>query len=264
MNVHYANWTAPKHVRALTTTVDGGVSDGVYHSLNLGQHVQDDVGLVEQNRALLVRELSLPSEPVWLNQAHSTDVVELMGAKSDDEFSVNAEGSLTNADGSLINADGSYTHSKGVVCAVLTADCLPVFLTNKVGDRVAVVHAGWRGLADGIIEQGVAKLGCPAEDVIAWAGPCIGPDAFEIGDEVREQLGGSDAAYKESLNSSAEKTKWFANLYLLAGERLSAIGVNEYFHSHACTFNDSNEFFSYRRTGQCGRMASLIWVESSL
>jgi len=249
LKFHQANWSAPKHVKALTTTIHGGVSHGVYQSLNLGLHVNDNAEQVVQNRSLLRQQLNLPSSPVWLNQVHGIDVVELTSSAniSEEPFA---------------DADGSYTHEKNTVCAVLTADCLPVFLTNKVGDRVAAVHAGWRGLAGGIVEKGVEKLACSVDDIIAWAGPCIGPNAYEVGDEVRQQLGGPDSAYTESGNTSVGQIKWYADLYSLTQARLAKIGVNSFTHSCACTFTDKDDFFSYRRTGQCGRMASLVWIEA--
>ena len=239
-----ANWVAPERVRAFTTTVHGGVSTGVYASMNLGDHVNDDVALVKQNRQIIKEYLSLPNDPVWLNQVHGVKVV------SADEQSKKK-----------CIADGSYTSKPGVVCTVLTADCLPLFLSTIDGDRVAIVHAGWRGLADGIIEQGVNALDCSSDKVVAWAGPCIGPDSFEIGDEVRQELGGSDSAYKPSINTTRTNQKWLASLYQLAAERLSNIGVENYTHSNVCTFKDK-DYFSYRRTGQCGRMASFIWIDA--
>ena len=241
-----ANWIAPEQVRAFTTTIHGGVSSGVYASMNLGDHVNDDLTLVRQNRQIIKEYLRLPNEPVWLNQVHSVEVV-------------SADSSLQSPKKKV--ADGSYTSKPGVVCAVLTADCLPLFLSTTDGDRVAVVHAGWRGLADGIIEQGVDALDCASDKVVAWAGPCIGPDSFEIGDEVRQALGGSDRAYKASINTTQSNPKWLANLYQLAAERLCNIGVKNYTHSKVCTYKD-RDYFSYRRTGQCGRMASFIWIEA--
>lgn len=243
---HRPNWSAPNTVFALTTTLSGGVSDGVYASMNLGGHVGDDRIKVDRNRDLLKCDLSLPNEPVWLNQVHGIDLCDL-----------SSEGSSRN----IYTADGSYTLSPGRVCAILTADCMPVFLTTKSGDRVALLHAGWRSLAGGIIERGVEQLACAPEDIIAWAGPCIGPDCFEIGDEVRTQLGGDARAYKPSDQSTSANVKWYADLYRLAGERLASVGVKKYTHSVACTYRDHSDFFSYRRTGQCGRMASLIWFQ---
>jgi len=226
------DWSAPNHVKACTTMVQGGVSSGAYKSLNLGDHVDDDLSLVNQNRTIVKEELCLPSDPFWLTQVHGIDVVDAGGS------SIAADGSLIKADGSQIAADGSYTFSP----------------------RVALVHAGWRGLANGIIENAVDLLDCENDQLVAWAGPCIGPDAFEIGDEVRQELGGADSAYKVSSNSTDSQAKWFANLYQLAGERLTNIGVHRYFHSKACTYTDPG-FYSFRRTGQCGRMASFIWID---
>ena len=269
------DWKVPSHVKACTTTVHGGVSKGVYKGLNLGDHVNDDLTLVSENRLIVKKELGLPNEPSWLTQVHGVEVVDansslkaesLMaeGSQITAECSQTvAEGSQLIADGSQITADGSYTFSPGVVCAILTADCMPLFLSSKSGDRVALLHAGWRGLADGIIERGVDRLDCARDELVAWAGPCIGPDAFEIGDEVRQQLGGADSAYKRSSNSTGENVKWFANLYQLAGERLASIGVHQYSHSQVCTYTDER-FYSYRRTGQCGRMASFIWIDKPL
>jgi len=245
MLLHQAQWAAPKQVRALTTTIQGGVSEGPYQSLNLGLHVDDDPVLVERNRTLLHEHLALPSEPVWLNQVHGTDIIDISDAVNE----------------SLPTADGTFSFKKNKVCAILTADCLPVFFTNKAGDRVALVHAGWRSLAGGIVESVVAQLGCSADDILVWAGPCIGPAAFEIGDEVRQQLGGFDLAYKPSPNSRTNEIKWLADLYALTKQRLLNVGVNAFTHSNACTYHDEDTFFSYRRHAQCGRMASLIWFE---
>jgi len=263
-----AHWSAPKNINAFTTTVHGGVSDGVYASMNLGDHVGDDQELVLKNRALIKAKYSLPSEPIWLKQVHGTEVLELTGGfqtqTADGSQTPIADSSqITTADGSQITtADGSFTKVAGVVCAIMTADCMPLFLTNRSGDRVALLHAGWRGLADGIIESGVRALECPVNEVIAWAGPCIGPEAFEIGDEVRQQLGEVDGAYHVSPNSSPSQVKWLANLYKLAGQRLVNLGVNDFSHSLSCTFSDER-YFSYRRTGQCGRMASYIWMDAT-
>ena len=270
------DWAAPGNIKACTTMVQGGVSNGVYKSLNLGDHVNDDLGRVNQNRAIVKKGLCLPNNPLWLAQVHGIDVVHAddylgrglssqvtadgFSKKIADGSSVIAEGSQITAEGSQITADGSYTFSSGVVCAILTADCMPLFLSSMSGDRVALVHAGWRGLANGIIENAVDVLDCENDQLVAWAGPCIGPDSFEIGDEVRQALGGADSAYKVSSNSTASQVKWFANLYQLAGERLTNIGVNQYSHSKVCTYRDTR-FYSYRRSGQCGRMASFIWMD---
>ena len=242
-----ADWNAPEQVKTLVTTRTGGVSKAPFDSLNLGLHVNDVDEHVQTNRQKLIDIGELPSEPVWLNQVHGIDIIELKGKKS-----------VTPP-----VCDGVYTQQKSTVCAVMTADCLPLFLTNTKGDRVALLHAGWRGLANGIIEKGVALL-CDSGDtketpnnLVAWAGPCISINNFEIGNEVKEQLHGPDYAYKPSLQTN----KHYADLYQLTGERLSRVGVNNYTHSQYCSFTDEHLFFSHRRDKKTGRMASLIWIE---
>jgi len=265
MSFQFAQWSAPTHVKALTTTRVGGQSTAPYDSLNLGDHVQDKKADVLANRVWLADALALPSEPVWLNQIHSTLVLDLDAAN------------LTPHE--VPTADGILSAQPNVVCAILTADCLPLFLTDKAGSKIALLHVGWRGMADGIIEAAAVAFNAAPADIIVWAGPTIGVDYFEIGQEVRQALGGSDSAYRSSLRPD----KLFANLYQLAGERLAALGVHEYTHSAACTYRDEAEFFSYRRAShcyqsidskrasdnvsemrggrECGRMASLIWID---
>jgi len=236
MSYIQVNWSAPSHIKAFTTTRSGGCSQGVYHSMNLSHYVGDERQNVQSNRQQLRSDLELKTEPVWLEQVHSNQ--------------------LANADLQIRSAvDGSFSTTQNTVCVVMTADCMPILLTNRAGDQVAAVHAGWRGMAAGIIENAVALFQCPRHEIIAWAGPCIGPTKFEIGTEVRDQIGGSDNCYKPSKNN-----KLLANLYLLCEQRLSALGVSNYSHSEACTYSDNDQFFSYRRDGQCGRMASLIWI----
>ena len=205
--------------------------------MNLGMHVGDDEQRVIANRKKLKSELNLAHEPAWLEQVHSTNVV-------------SADATISST------ADGAYSKKQQTACVVMTADCLPLLLTNVAGDQVAAIHAGWRGMANGIIEKAVALFDCPPTEVLAWAGPCIGPRNFEIGDEVKVQLGGPESAYKNIKNN-----KLLANLYVLCGARLSALGVLNYSHSEACTYSDDQRFFSYRRDGQCGRMATLIWID---
>jgi len=245
MIVDTPNWSVPNHIKAITTSRLGGVSLEPYASLNLGEHTQDDAEHVKQNRARISAALNLPNEPIWLKQIHSTLLLDL------DAVDISSVDILT--------GDGSITTKSGCVCAVLTADCMPLFLTNRAGNQVAVVHAGWRGMADGIIEVGVLAFNDKPEEIIAWAGPCIGAEHFEVGPEVRTALDGSDKAYKESSNQG----KYLADLYQLAGERLAALGVSNYGHSSACTYDDKERFFSYRRDGECGRMASLIWIDAA-
>lgn len=237
-------WPASAKIKAVSTTRIGGVSTGIYGALNLGAHVGDDDAAVEHNRSLLTQALSLPAAPNWLNQVHGAEIV--------DAAIIDA----STAPGVVPDADGCYSHQENAVCVVMTADCLPLLLSNIDGSEIAAVHVGWRGMAAGIIERAVAKFNCAPSEILAWAGPSIGPRKFEIGLDVRHQLGGSDDAFQTAANG-----KVFANLYQLAGERLSALKVTEYSYADTCTYSDSERFFSYRRDGQCGRMASLIWLE---
>lgn len=231
------NWSAPDHIRALTTTRQGGVSQGRYDSMNLAMHVTDDPRSVIENRRILRSELGLKSEPVWLDQQHSNIVL-------------NADCALSEV------ADGSFTKSTNVVCSVMTADCLPLLLTNRIGDQVAAIHVGWRGMVNGIIANAVKTFECDSEEIIAWAGPCIGPNKFEIGPEVKKQLGGETACFKPTLNG-----KYLADLVLLCQRQLALLGVESFTHSAACTHSDESLFYSFRRDGQCGRMATLIWID---
>jgi len=235
-------WDAPSNIKAFTTTRHGGVSQAPFGSMNLGMHVGDSPASVIENRARLVAQHGLPYEPFWLNQVHSSEVIRL-----DRPSNPSVKPS----------ADGAFTNAPKLVCAVLTADCLPLLLSNRQGSCVAALHIGWRGMAAGIIEEGVRVMGEDPNSVIAWAGPCIGPTAFEVGADVRDQLGGSDATYR----SATSPGKLLANLYLMVGERLAAMGVEQYSHSDACTYNEPARYFSYRRDGECGRMASVIWIE---
>ena len=233
-----AGWQAPVNIVAFTTTRAGGVSEAPYDSFNLGLHVGDDEDHVQRNRALLKEKFKLPNDPAWLQQTHSTRVLSLESRPAHTQ-----------------PADGAVTSQAGLVCAVMTADCMPLFLCNNAGTKVGVVHAGWRGLAAGIIEQGVTALGEPAEQIIAWAGPTISAAHFEIGNEVRVQLGGSQQAYSPSSNPG----RCYVDLYQLAGERLKAIGVSRYGHSQHCTYANAGLFYSHRRQQPTGRMVSLIY-----
>jgi YfiH family protein len=237
-----ADWPAPPQVRAYTSLRHGGVSRAPYDSFNLGDHVGDDPGAVAANRARLRQALALPGEPRWLRQVHGTRVVEAAGASPDTE------------------ADASYTLERGVVCAVLTADCLPVLLCDRAGTRVAAAHAGWRGLAAGVLERSVAALGVPGNEVVAWLGPAIGPTAFEVGAEVRAAFVQVDPAGVDAFKPNA-RGRFDADIYALARTRLLAAGVAAIYGGGGCTHSDAQRFFSYRRDGVCGRMASLIWLD---
>lgn len=233
-------WSAPSNVVALTTTRIGGFSQGACASLNLAGHVDDNQTHVLQNRQRLEDFLRLPAQPRWLRQTHSTNIL-----------MQDQKGDHGNCD-----ADGSVSFVSGVVCAVMTADCMPLLLCNRAGTKVGAVHAGWKGLADGIIERAIQVFDEPPEQIIAWAGPTISAKHFEIGDEVRQQLGGKKLAYRPS----ASEGKWMADLYILAEERLAKMGVSNYQYSALCTYADAAKFYSHRRDGQGGRMVSLIYL----
>ena len=241
MPIIKADWDAPDNVTAFTTTRLGGVSNKQYQSFNMGHHVGDETNAVLDNRQLLISRYNLPSEPVWLDQVHGTNIIELSDLNSRRK----------------IEADGVYTRSKGMVCAVMTADCMPLFLCNRAGNVVALLHVGWRGLAAGIIERGVNIMGGEPERLMAWSGPTISGRYFEIGGEVREQLGGSEQAYRPSTNSG----KYYADLIVLTGQRLLQAGVRDYKYTDVCTYAEQNLCYSYRRDGQTGRMASIIWFD---
>jgi YfiH family protein len=242
------DWPAPPAVRAFTTTRAGGVSAGPYASLNLAGHVGDDPAAVAENRRRLGAALGLPAPPLWLEQVHGVGVVDAARA------------------GPAPRGDGSWTERPGVVCAVLTADCLPVLLCDRAGSRVAAVHAGWRGLAAGVVEAGVAALGRPGEALMAWLGPAIGPVHFEVGGEVREAFVGRHPQAEAAFRPSPGRRHggcWLADIYRLARVRLAALGVQAVYGGGLCTYADHARFYSYRRQPPGGRMASLIWLQGA-
>jgi len=234
------DWPAPAGVRALSTTRRGGTSRPPWDSFNLGAHVGDDPVAVAANRALLRREL--PAEPAWLTQVHGTRCVDAASATPG------------------VEADASFTRRRGVVCAVLTADCLPVLLCDDSASVVGIAHAGWRGLASGVIEAMVAAMGEPGEGLMAWLGPAIGPQAFEVGGEVRERFVAHDAQAASAF-APAANGKWLCDIHALARRRLHALGIRRIAGADSCTLRDAENFFSYRRDGATGRMASLVWLE---
>ena len=234
------DWPAPTRVKCLMTTREGGVSQTPWTSLNLGDHVGDDPLHVAANRARLRRQL--PAGPGWLRQVHSARVVEL-GREPEPE------------------ADASFTRESGQVCAVLTADCLPVLLCDRAGSVVAAAHAGWRGLAGGVLEATVAAMQVPPEGILAWMGAAIGPQAFEVGDEVREAFVAQHPQAAAAFVPQPAPGKWLADIYQLARIRLKHAGVQAIHGGGRCTFNEVDSFYSYRRGGVTGRMAALIWLE---
>ena len=235
-------WPAPANIRAVCTTRHGGVSAAPFDSLNLGDHVGDNPYAVARNRMIVGDALQLPSEPLWLKQVHGVDVCGMDVGEC------------------YPTGDASSAFGKGQVCVIMTADCLPVLFCDKAGTRVAAAHAGWRGLEAGVLERTVESLQCPPADVLAWLGPAIGPTAFEVGAEVREAFMQHDLAAANAFQPSGNDGKWLADIYLLARQRLNAVGVHAIFGGDLCTYTDAERFFSYRRDGQTGRMASLIWM----
>ncbi len=234
-------WPAPARVHAAMTTRMGGTSVGPFAGFNLATHVGDDPAAVAANRRRLREALALPREPAWLEQVHGTRVAVLPGP---------APGP----------ADAAVAFAPDTVCAVLVADCLPVFFASRDGDRVGIAHAGWRGLAAGVVEATVAALDCDPGRLVAWLGPAIGPRAFEVGPEVREALlardGGAAGAFE-----AARVGYWLADLPALARRRLAAAGVGAVAGGDTCTHADPARFYSYRRDGATGRMAALAWLE---
>jgi purine-nucleoside/S-methyl-5'-thioadenosine phosphorylase / adenosine deaminase len=239
----HADWPAPAHVRtAITLRTMAGLSRPPFDAFNLGGRCGDDPAVVEANRAGLFATLGLPAQPLWLRQVHGKAVVDADAMPQDAEP----------------EADAAATHANGTVLAVLTADCLPVLLCAADGSAIAVAHAGWRGLAAGVIEATVAKLGVASESVLAWLGPAIGPASYEVGDEVRAAF----LAHDESAAAAFEETRpghWLCDLYALARQRLASVGVRQVFGGEFDTFADPR-FYSYRRDRETGRFASLIWL----
>ena len=231
-------WPAPPSVHALSTTRAGGCSDGPYAGLNLSERGGDRAAAVLANRALL--RVLLPGDPLWVRQVHGTRAVELPGAAG-------------------AEADAVWTGTSATVCAILTADCLPVLFCDRAGTRVAAAHAGWRGLAAGVLESTVAALGRPASDLLAWLGPAIGQAAFEVGPEVRAAFLAHDPGAAAAFEPG-KRDRWHADLHALARRRLAALGLRDVYGGGWCTWSDAGRFYSFRRDASGGRMATLIWL----
>jgi YfiH family protein len=236
-------WPAPPSVRAISTLRSGGVSHAPFDSLNLASHVGDDPKAVNENRRRLKTALRLPNEPCWLQQVHGTDVVH---AHTFTEPPI---------------ADAVIAKSPGQVCVVMTADCLPVLFCNRDGSEIAAAHAGWRGLVGGVLENTVHELNCDPAQLLVWLGPAIGCSAFEVGEEVREAFVNRNPKNQRCFTRNHHE-RWTADLGALARNELARLDVRNIFTTAACTVNDASQFFSYRRDGQTGRMASMIWLQS--
>jgi hypothetical protein len=235
---------APANLRVISTRRAGGVSRGPYASLNLAAHVGDDPAAVEANRAILRNGASLPAEPLWLEQVHGTVVVEHLGERPVEPP----------------RADATIAFETGRVCAVMTADCLPVVFGDRAGTRVGVAHAGWRGLAGGVLEATIVALRCLPSELIAWLGPAIGQGAFEVGEEVRDAFVDKDPAHVASFVPNAAG-RFQADLYGLARTTLARAGVRSVSGGGHCTSAEAEDYFSFRRDGgRTGRMATLAWL----
>lgn len=234
-------WPIPEGVAACSSTRVGGVSHDAWASLNLGAHCGDNLEHVEENRKRMFAAGNLPSKPVWLEQVHGKDVLRLTGEPYASK-----------------RADASYSKTTGTVCAVMTADCLPVLFCNRAGTEVAAAHAGWRGLCAGVLEETVACFDDRPGNIIAWLGPAIGPQAFEVGPEVRDAFIDKDSQAVSAFQSKGDK--YLADIYQLARQRLGNVGVTQIFGGDRCTFTEKGDFFSYRRDNTTGRMASFIWL----
>lgn len=236
------DWPAPGTVSACVTTRSGGHSPAPYNSLNLGEHVGDRPLCVQRNRKRLAEFLDLPGEPKWLQQVHGTSVVDAALSRPG------------------VTADASFSREPGAVCAVMTADCLPVFFCSDDGDEIALAHGGWRGLAAGVLESTVNAMRTPPARILAWLGPAIGPGHFEVGEEVRAAFEEKNPTATQAFRPSAGD-RWLADIYALARQQLKKTGVKNISGGNECTFQDHERFYSYRRDGhRSGRMASLIWM----
>jgi len=234
-------WPIPHGVGACSSTRIGGFSQFPYDSLNLGAHCGDNPEHVEENRRLFYAAAGLPANPVWLEQVHGKAVLQLGGEPYASK-----------------RADASYSNTPGTVCAVMTADCLPVLFCNKAGTEVAAAHAGWRGLCEGVLEETVACFKDRPENLMAWLGPAIGPNAFEVGPEVREAFMAKDAKADTAFRPVSEK--YYADIYSLARQRLANLGIKQIYGGNRCTHSETGDFFSYRRDRITGRMASFVWL----
>ncbi len=234
-------WSAPDHIQAFTTTRQGGISQGAYAGFNLGDRAGDVPEVVAENRRILRNSCNLPGEPAWLWQVHSAKVVDAKRASETSE------------------ADASVASSSGVVSVVLTADCLPVLLCDQAGTVVAAVHCGWRGIAAGILPATVARMGVEPDSLMAWMGPAIGPRAFEVGAEVRNEFAKRNAEHSAAF-TPGKPGKFLADIYALARRELAECGVVRVSGAEYCTVSDPDQFYSYRRDAVTGRMASLIWI----
>ena len=248
-------WLVPQQIKAFCTTREGGVSKAPFNTLNLGLNAGDELADVLQNRSIV--RACVPTEPLWLKQIHG--------------IAVSTPTLRASQVTGPIEADAAVTKTPNEVLAILTADCMPVLFSNKEGSVIGAAHAGWRGLSGGVLENTIQEMmalspDMSPKDIVAWMGPAIGPSVFEVGEDVLKAFSNhSQAILTEAFQPIAQNPgKYFANLYLLAQDRLRSYGVEQIYGGEFCTFSDSENFFSYRRDKQTGRFASLIWISSEV
>ncbi len=239
----YPDWPAPNTVKAISTTRQGGFSPPPFDSFNLGTHVGDNLDIVTKNRDSLLDMVQLPEPPRWLNQVHGIDVSLASNWQENDQ------------------ADAIVSKQSNQVCTIMTADCLPILLCNRQGDTVAAIHAGWRSLAAGIIEKTVPHFNYPSHEILAWFGPAIGPSQFEVGSDVYHIFTHHDE-YAQKAFIQTSDSHYLADIYELAKQRLNALGIYAIYGGNMCTVTESDRFFSYRRDGITGRMATMIWISN--
>ncbi|MBA2654752.1 MAG: peptidoglycan editing factor PgeF [Gammaproteobacteria bacterium] len=241
------DWPAPSNVYAYSTTRQHGESDAAFSSFNLADHVGDEPQHVADNRLLLAKHLNLPAEPIWLNQIHSNKVLRLTEAQETKPI-----------------GDATITDALDTVCAIMTADCLPILICDRKGTQVSAIHAGWRGLATSIIENTIDEMKEDPSQLLAWLGPAIGPQAFEVSRDVLESFTPLGEPTNEAFKPKpGVSDKWLANIFLLAKQRLQALGLTSIYGGEFCTYSDQKNFYSYRRDhGITGRMATLIWLSA--
>ena len=241
----YPNWPLQDKVNAFTTTRNGGVSSAPFDSFNLAMHVHDDAADVQANRQQLQKYLSDQVQIKWLKQVHGNHVVNASAIAADE-----------------VEADAAFTTDEHIACAVLTADCLPILISDKNGECIAAVHAGWRGVINGVITNTISAMSSHVKPSYAWLGPAIGPSVFEVGEDVCDAYNQTDFAFKDCFiekNTHPKKTgKWNLNIYQAAKVVLNAADISNVYGGEYCTFNDSDQFYSYRRNAVTGRMATII------
>ncbi|QEZ91473.1 purine nucleoside phosphorylase YfiH [Proteus sp. CD3] len=238
----FPDWPQPENIGSCSTLREGGISLPPYDSFNLGTHVGDKLSDVEENRRRLCQQALLPEMPLWLEQVHGTHVVTLNTEKNNE-----------------IQGDALYTSTVKKVCAIMTADCLPVLFTTVDGTEVGAAHGGWRGLCHGVLQNTLAQFKAPKDQIMAWLGPAIGPTAFEVGAEVRLAFIEKNIAFESAF--IPHNGKYLANIYMLARIILQESGITQIYGGDFCTVTDPSRFFSYRRECVTGRMASLIWIK---